>query len=156
MIKSHNYSVFNWGTVSLFSKVATLFYISSSSAWELQFLYILSSICYCHLLISLFLKKLGTIIIDCAKKIREETLAMCLVFMHAKSFQSCLTLCNPMNCSASGSSVQGILQARILEWVAMPSSRGSSPSRDRTCYSRAKYCRQILYLVSHFPGEGGM
>ena len=40
--------------------------------------------------------------------------------------QSCLTLCNPMACRPPGSSVHGILQARILEWVAMPSSRGSS------------------------------
>ena len=45
--------------------------------------------------------------------------------MHAKSLQLCLTLCNPMGCSLPGSSVQGILQARILEWVAMPSSRES-------------------------------
>ena len=37
-----------------------------------------------------------------------------------------------MDCSPSGSSVHGILQARILEWVAMPASRGSSPPRDRT------------------------
>ena len=48
--------------------------------------------------------------------------------------QSCLTLCDPMDCSPPGSSVHGILQARILEWVAISSSRGSSqPSRDRTC-----------------------
>ena len=40
--------------------------------------------------------------------------------------QSCPTLCDLMDCSPSGSSVHGILQARILEWVAMPSSRGSS------------------------------
>ena len=46
--------------------------------------------------------------------------------------QSCLTLCNPMDCSPSGSSVCGILQARILEWVSMPSSRGSSKPRDQT------------------------
>ena len=39
--------------------------------------------------------------------------------------QSCLTLCNPMDSSQLGSSVHGIFQARILEWVAMPSSRGS-------------------------------
>ena len=49
--------------------------------------------------------------------------------------QSCLTLCDPMNCSPSGSSVHGILQARILEWVAMPFSRGSSQSRDWTQFS---------------------
>ena len=46
--------------------------------------------------------------------------------MHAKSLQLCLTLCDPMDCSPPGSSVHGILQARILEWVAMPTSRGSS------------------------------
>ena len=46
--------------------------------------------------------------------------------------QSCLTLCDPMDCSWPDSSVHGILQARILEWVAMPSSRGSSQPRDWT------------------------
>ena len=46
--------------------------------------------------------------------------------MHAKSPQLCLTVCDPMDCSLPGSSVHGILQARTLEWVAMPSSRGSS------------------------------
>ena len=49
-----------------------------------------------------------------------------------KVAQSCLTLCDPMNCSAPGSSVHGILQARTLEWVAVPFSRGSSRPRDRT------------------------
>ena len=44
----------------------------------------------------------------------------------AKSFQSCLTPRNSMNCSPPGSSIHGILQARILEWVARPSSRESS------------------------------
>ena len=41
----------------------------------------------------------------------------------AKSLQWCPTLCDPMYCSSPGSSVHGILQARILDWVAMPSSR---------------------------------
>ena len=49
--------------------------------------------------------------------------------------KSCLTLCDPMDCSPPGSSVQGILQARILEWVATPSSRGSSRPRDQTWVS---------------------
>ena len=44
----------------------------------------------------------------------------------AQSLQLCLILCNPMDYSPPGSSVHGILQARILEWVAMASSRGSS------------------------------
>ena len=46
--------------------------------------------------------------------------------------QLCPTLRDPMHCSLPGSSVLGILQARILEWVAMPSTRGSSQPRDRT------------------------
>ena len=46
--------------------------------------------------------------------------------------QSYLTLCCPMDCSPLDSSVHGISQARILEWVAMPSSRGSSRPRDQT------------------------
>ena len=56
-------------------------------------------------------------------------LAMC---MRVKSLQSCPTLWNPMDCSLPDSSVHGILQARILKWVAMPSSRGSSLPRDQT------------------------
>ena len=55
--------------------------------------------------------------------------------------QSCPTLCDPVNCSLSGSSVHGILQARILEWVAMPSSRGSSQPRDLT---------QVSHIASGF------
>ena len=46
--------------------------------------------------------------------------------------QSCPVLCDPMDCSPPGSSVHGILQARIPEWAAMPSSRGSSQPRDQT------------------------
>ena len=45
---------------------------------------------------------------------------------------SCSTLCNSMDCSLPGFSVHGILQARILEWVAIPFSRGSSQPRDQT------------------------
>ena len=55
-----------------------------------------------------------------------------LVCVFVPSLQICLTLCDPMDCNSPGSSVHGILQARILEWVAMPSSRASSPPRDRT------------------------
>ena len=49
-----------------------------------------------------------------------------------KVAQSFLTLCDPMDCSLPGSSVLGILQAEILEWVAIPFSRASSQPRDRT------------------------
>ena len=46
--------------------------------------------------------------------------------------QACPTLCGPMDCRLPGSSVHGIFQARILEWGAISSSRGSSQPRDRT------------------------
>ena len=50
----------------------------------------------------------------------------CPVAACAKSPQSCSTLCDPMDCGPPGPSVHGVLQSRILEWVAMPSSRASS------------------------------
>ena len=50
--------------------------------------------------------------------------------------QSCPTLCNPMDCSPPGSSVHGIFQTRILEWVAISFCRGSSQPRDHTRVSR--------------------
>ena len=49
-----------------------------------------------------------------------------------QSLQSCLTLHNPMDCSLPGSSVLGIFQTRILEWVAIPFSRGTSQPEDQT------------------------
>ena len=57
--------------------------------------------------------------------------------------QSCLTSCDPMDCSPPGSSVRGSLQARIWEWAAMPSSRGSSLPRDGTWVSCIG--RRLLY-----------
>ena len=59
----------------------------------------------------------------------------------------CLTLCNPMGYSPPGSSVHGISQPRILEWVTIPFSRGSSRSRDRTHISCTG--RQVLHHLSH-------
>ena len=49
--------------------------------------------------------------------------------VRVKSLQSCPTLCDPMDCSLLGSSVHGILQARILEWIAMPTSTGILPTQ---------------------------
>ena len=61
---------------------------------------------------------------------------LCLGFYNVYVFSClCPTLCDPMDCSPPGSSAHGILQARILEWVAMPSSRGSSWSGDQTLVS---------------------
>ena len=55
-----------------------------------------------------------------------------LPLLPANSLQLCLSLCNPMDCCPPGSSIHGILQAKILEWVAILSPKGSSQSRDRT------------------------
>ena len=57
--------------------------------------------------------------------------------------KSCTTLCDPMDCSPPGSSVHGIFQARILEWVAISFSRGFSQPRDWTRISWVG--RWILY-----------
>ena len=70
----------------------------------------------------------------------SKDLVMCLVT------QSYLTLCDPTDCSLPGSSVHGDSPARILERVAMPSSRGSSQPRD---HSGLPQCRQILYRLGH-------
>ena len=72
--------------------------------------------------------------------------------------QSCPTLCDPMDCSRSGSSVHGIFQARVLEWVAISFSTGSSQPRDQTwvsCIAGRHFTvwatREALYiLVVHF------
>ena len=64
----------------------------------------------------------------------------------AKSLQSCLTLCDPTDWSPPGSSLHEILQTRVLEWAAMPSSRGSSQPRDRTHVSYVSCIgRWVLY-----------
>ena len=60
--------------------------------------------------------------------------------------QSCLTLWDPMDCRPPGPSIRGILQTRVLEWVAIPFSRGSSWLRDWT--QVFLHCRQMLYRLS--------
>ena len=66
------------------------------------------------------------------------------------SLQLCLTPCNPMNCRLPGSSVLGILQARILEWFVMPSSRGSPQPRDQSCISYSSCVdKWVLITVGH-------
>ena len=63
--------------------------------------------------------------------------------------QSCLTLCNPMDCSLSGSSVRGILQARTLEWVAISFSRGSSRPKDwkEAQMQSSNLCRTVFSVI---------
>ena len=68
--------------------------------------------------------------------------------MHAKSLQLCLFVCDPIDCSPPGSSVHGILQARKLRWVAMPSSRGSSQPRDHTRISMSLALADRFFTTS--------
>ena len=64
--------------------------------------------------------------------------------------QSCLTLCNPMDCSPSGSPIHGILQARILEWVPIPFSRESSRPRIKP-WSPALQADSLLFELQKSP-----
>ena len=67
--------------------------------------------------------------------------------VHAKLLQLCPTLCEPMHSNPPGSSVYGIHQARILEWIAMPSSRGSCNPRNLTHVSYISYVvRQHVFM----------
>ena len=78
--------------------------------------------------------------------LNHEASPLCLLCVCAKLLQSCPTLCDPMDCSPPGSCVHGILQAKILKWVAIPSSRGSSQSRDSTQVSYVSCTgRRVLY-----------
>ena len=72
------------------------------------------------------------------------------VWVRAKSLQSCLTHYDPTDCGPPGSFVHGILQARILEWAAMSSSRGSSQPRAWTSLSYVSSIgRRVLYHQCH-------
>ena len=80
-----------------------------------------------------------------------KTMRNFYIHVCAKWFQSCLTFCDPMGCSPPGSLVHRISQERVLEWVAFPFSRGSSPPRDRTQVS----CIAGDALPSELPGKPG-
>ena len=73
--------------------------------------------------------------------------------MHAPSLQSCPTLGNTVDCTLQAPLSMGILQARILEWVAMPSSRGPSQPRDRTHISYLLLLWQVGSLLLAPPGK---
>ena len=82
--------------------------------------------------------------------LEEGCVCVCVCVCVYSTTQSCLTLCDPMDCSAPGSSVHRIFQAGILEWVAISFSRGSSQSRDGTRVSCISCIgRWILFLWRH-------
>ena len=78
-----------------------------------------------------------------------RVLTKCGLLEKSEVAQLCPTLCNPMDCCLPGSSIHGIFQARVLEWVTISFSRGSSWSRDRTRFPEL----QADALPSE-PGEG--
>ena len=75
--------------------------------------------------------------------------------MYSLYVQLCSTLCNPTDCNLPGSSVYGILQAKLLEWVAIPSSRGSShqgiePTSLKSPASAVGFVFVFLFFVLFF------
>ena len=94
--------------------------ISGSSAFSKSSLYIWKFLF--HILLKSSLK-------DFEYNLASVCVCVCVC---VKLRQSCLTLCDTMGCSLLGTSVHKIFQARILKWIAMPFSRGSSQVRDRT------------------------
>ena len=75
-------------------------------------------------------------------------MSSCHYCLLTKSLQSCPALCNPMDCSPSGSSVHGSLKARILEWIAISFFRDSFPPRDWTCVSWVSYIAGSFFTTS--------
>ena len=104
-------------------------------------------ICFCDVFIWEVLIKCLNFVIFAADDIIMEELdkdRMCVVCV--KLYQLCPTLCDPIDCSLPVSSILGILQARILQWVAMPFSRGSFWPRDWTCVFYVSCIgKQVLY-----------
>ena len=90
----------------------------------MYFRYYYCSKCIVYILSHLVFTHLGS-----GSMANNELIGFCCVVLVT---QSCLTLCDPMDYSPPGSSVHGILQERIPEWVVIPFSRGSSQPRDRT------------------------
>ena len=114
-------------------------YLNSRSPKSLDFPFSLIIPFFLSLLLSPGLKRLSNTHLYYIKR-------LCWLGFSAKLLQSCPTLCDPMDCGPPGSSVPGILPARILEWVAMPSSKGSSQPLDGTCIFYVSCTgRHVLY-----------
>ena len=135
-------------TAILFPKMAPPFYIPTSSTQLFLFLHILANTCsspsFLKITILMDVKWYSTVVLLCFHFFNDSDvkhffmclLAICISSEKVKESESevahsCLTLCNPVDCSLPGSSVHGIPQARMLEWAAISSSRGSSQPRDK-------------------------
>ena len=126
--------LFTWLVVGWLSWSAFFVYsvsVSTSSPWLTKFL----THCQSNNPWKTFLPFTANILGSRYLDILGQMISLRNIMLCAKSLQSCLTYCNPMDRSSQGSSLHGILQARILEWVAMPSSWGSSQPRNCICIS---------------------
>ena len=100
-----------------------------------------------------FIIRLWTLLFCVVRRDHEKELHICM-FIHWKVKVKSLSrvwLCDPVDCSPPGSSIHGILQARILEWVAISFSRGSSPPRDWTQVSCTAGTRFNLWATREAP-----
>ena len=125
--------------------------VLSFCLWQFLCLALSPSLCFCQFLF-LSGRLSVSVSVSCLTTHHPQLLALCfshaqlLACMRAKSHQLYPTLCYLMDYSSPGSSVRGVLQARILEWVAIPFSRGSSRPRDWTCVSHVSCIgRWVLY-----------
>ena len=100
-------------------------------------------LCLFSINLNLFQNKKVTLEIWLILEVARNVSALCVCVCVASVTKSRLVLCAPMDCSPLGSSVRGLSQARILEWVTISYSRGSLRPRDRTHISRIG--RRILY-----------
>ena len=90
------------------------------------------------------------VIVLTRKKVRKQNyISVKKVYL----LQSCLTLCDPMHCSLPGSSIHGIFQARVLEWVAIYLFQRSFPTQGSN--PGLPHCRPMLYLLSHQESQPG-
>ena len=100
-----------------------------------------------YLYINLFFNLSSIYLLSCMSYLSiHASIHLSSICLGAKSLQSCLILCDLMDCSPSGSSVYGILQARTLEQVAISSSRDTFPTQGLN--PSLLYCRWVLYHLS--------
>ena len=116
--------------LNLWGRICPCLFLGSGAclqSWALGWHTHYSDVCLCHHMAFLLPVCLCPDSLPFIKIHSVDCVHMCCMCA-----QACLTLCDPMDCSPPGSSVHGILQARRLDWVAMPSPRRSSWPRDQT------------------------
>ena len=141
MFEYQTMRLFKFAYIYSFKNICIYLFFFDSHFWSLNHISL-----YCTCYIFLIFNFLWLPYLNWSSETKMAYRCTC----HAKSLQFCSTLCDPLDCSPPGFSVGGILQIRILEWVTMPSSRGSTQSRNQihiphiSCISR-----WVLYHYCH-------